>query len=114
MPPALRLSAAEREACDRYAILCEREAGAVERRDGPSTRPDPWSRTPALSAVQAAASLRAAHGAVGPDGAALLRLYVRDNLPGAEIAKRRRENEHVTLGRIRAAITRLAEHWKMA
>lgn len=107
------LTDAEREACDRYAVLCEREEGAVERRDGPSVKADPWSRTPPLSAVQAIASLRAAHQAVGNDGAALLRLYVRDNLPVDEIARRRDERREVTMGRTRAAITRLAEHWGM-
>lgn len=107
------LSDPEREACDRYLILCDREDGAQERRDGPSVRAAPWNRAPALSAIQAAASLRAAHAAVGPDGAALLRLYVRDNLPADEIARRRNEGRDVITGRIRAAIRRLAEHWGM-
>jgi hypothetical protein len=105
---------AEREACDRYAVLCEREAGGRDRVDGPTTRADPWARAPAYTAIQAAASLRAVHAVVGPDGAALLRLYIRDNVPIPEIARRRGEERHLCTGRVRAAIRRLAEHWEMA
>lgn len=107
------LTKAEREAADRYAVTCEREAGARERQDGPSQHSAPWSRAPALTAVQASASLRAVHAVVGTDGTALLRLYVRDNTSCAEIARRRAERQEMTMGRIRAALSRAAEHWGM-
>ena len=65
------------------------------------------------SQVQAVTSLRFAHAAVGKDGAALLRLYVRDNLSAEEIGRRRGEGRDQTMGRIRATLERLAEHWGM-
>jgi hypothetical protein len=109
-----RLSDGEREACDRYAILCDRAEGAQERRGGISEASAPWTRTPPLTALQALASLRQADKAVGTDGAALLRLWVTLNLPVPEIARRRGEREDMTMGRIRAATLRLAEWWEMA
>ncbi len=108
-----RLSSEEREACDRYAITCEAELGAKSQ-DGIAIASPPWARGhPAMSQVQASASLRNAHQAVGISGTILLRLFVRDCLPVAEIARRRAEREEITLGRIASAIRRLAEHWGM-
>ncbi|HEV7457333.1 MAG TPA: hypothetical protein VGN96_11220 [Roseococcus sp.] len=108
------LTDAEREACDRYAILCDRAEGAQERRGGPSEASSPWTRTPPLTALQALASLRQADKAVGGDGAALLRLWVTHNVAAEEIARRRGERREVCMGRIRAATLRLAEWWEMA
>lgn len=104
---------AEREAADRYAVTCEREAGARDGRDGPGVASAPWSRQPALTALQATASLRAAHAVVGHDGAALLRLYVRDNVSAEEIGRRRGEGKDLCMGRIKGALTRLVEHWNI-
>lgn len=109
------ITEAGREACDRYAITSEAEKGArqqggMERVDGPQ----PGGRGhPTMGQVQASASLRNAHVVVGNDGAALLRLYVRDGHTMAAVAIRRHEREEVTKGRILAAITRLSEHWGM-
>jgi hypothetical protein len=109
------LADAEREAADKYAVLCEIEAGARDRSGEAVGRLPPWMQgQPTLTQVQAVASLRGVHGAIGADGMALLRLYVRDNLPAAEIAGRRRETEPAVIGRIKAALTRAAEHWEMA
>lgn len=107
------ISGTEREAADRYAIICEREAGATEGRAGHASSNSPWQRTPALTALQASATLRAAHEAVGRDAAALLRLYVRDNVPCADLAHARGECRKQAMGRIRASLARLAEHWEM-
>ncbi|RVT95237.1 hypothetical protein EOD42_16765 [Rhodovarius crocodyli] len=117
------LTDAEREAADRYAITCEMEEGARDKpTGGPPVRVPPWMQgQPLMTQVQAVTSLRFAHHAVGKDGAALLRLYVRDNLSAEVIASRRgldgegrqRETKDVTMGRIRAALGRLAEHWGM-
>lgn len=108
-----RINDAEREACDRYAITCEAELGAKSQ-DGIAVATAPWQRGhPALSQVQAAAYLRNAHAAVGISGTVLLRLFVRDSLSVAEIARRRDEREEATLGRVLGAIRRLAEHWGM-
>jgi hypothetical protein len=104
-----------REAADRYAITCEAEAGARER--GAAGMPGalaPWQKgSPAETAMIAIVSLRAAHYAVGAEGVALLRLYVRDNLPMGEIAKRRRERESNTVALVRGALKALATHWGM-
>lgn len=108
-----RISDAEREAADRYAHTQERFAGAREHRDGPTTASSPWQRTPGLTQLQASASLTDAHKAIGNDGAALLVMYVRDNRPVEDIAKRRGENPTLCMGRVRAALSRLAEHWNM-
>jgi hypothetical protein len=109
------LSDAEREAADRYAVLCERELGAQDRSVASTAgRLPPWMQGhPAMTQVQASAALRGAHAAVGGDGTALLRLYVRDGLAAGEIGKRRKETEAATLGRIKATLLRLAEHWGM-
>jgi len=109
------ISSAEREAADRYAITCDLEAGIrQDRGDGVHVRVPPWMQGhPAMAQVQAVTSLRFAHAAVGRDGAALLRLYVRDNLPAEEIGRRRGEGRDQTMGRIRATLERLAEHWGM-
>jgi hypothetical protein len=109
-----QISDAEREAADRYAITCDRFAGAKERHDGPVSTSRAWERTPPMTALQASASLTEAHKAVGMDGAALLAKYVRDNLTAEAIAQRRNEDRKLTMGRIRAALCRLAEHWGMA
>lgn len=108
-----RINDVEREAADRYAMTQERFAGAREHRDGPTTQSRPWERTPALTQLQASASLTDAHKAIGNDGAALLVMYVRDNRPVEDIARRRNENPTLCMGRIRAALSRLAEHWGM-
>lgn len=110
---AKRISDAEREAADRYAQTQERFQGAREHRDGPSASNSPWQRTPPLTQLQASASLTDAHKAIGNDGAALLIMYVRDNRPVEHIAQRREENPTLCMGRIRATLSRLAEHWGM-
>ena len=108
-----RLSDTEREAADRYAMTQERFQGAREHRNGPSPANSPWMRTPPLTQLQASASLTDAHKAIGNDGAALLVMYVRDNHPVEEVARRRSENPTLCMGRIRATLSRLAEHWGM-
>lgn len=107
------ITSGEREAADRCAALYELEEGARERQDGPSHHRAPWAVAPALTALQAVAALRVVHQVVGRDGTALLRLYVAKNLPVPEIAKRRGENRDQTMGRIKAALGRAAEHWGM-
>lgn len=109
------LSDAEREAADRFGKTCEAFEGARDRpAPGMPVHREPHQQGhPTLSQVQAAASLRAVQAAVGNDANALLLLYVRDNKPASEIAERRREREDTTVGRIKAALTRLAEHWGM-
>lgn len=108
------ISDAEREAADRYAQTQERLEGARERHEGPSAQSRAWERTPALTAMQASASITAAHQAIGNDGAALLIMYVKHNWTSESIAARRHEDRKLTMGRIRAALCRLAEHWGMA
>lgn len=100
-----------REACDRYAITCEHEAGARDRGAPGMPRGGRRDWHPLMTAVQASASLRAAHEAVGHDGAALLRLYVRDNTPIEEIARRRRERDAKTRALVRGSLEALAKHW---
>ena len=109
------LTDAEREAADRFGKTCEAFEGARDRpAPGMPVHREPHQQGhPTLSQVQAAASLRAVQAAVGNDANALLLLYVRDNLPASEVAQRRREREDCTVGRIKAALTRLAEHWGM-
>lgn len=109
-----QISAAEREAADRYAITHDRAQGAQERQGGPTASSSPWERTPPLTALQAVASLTSAHKAIGNDAAALVTAYVAFNQPAEAIAQRRREDRKVTMGRIKAALHRLAEHWGMA
>lgn len=108
-----RISDTEREAADRYAQTYERFDGAREHFDGPSTRRNYWERTPPLTQLQASASITDAHKAIGNDAAALLKLYVVKNVKADEIARRRNENPTLCMGRIRAALSRLAEHWGM-
>lgn len=105
----------QREACDAYAILTERRDGARwvngERVGG---RTDPAYRgCPTMDQVQASARLTRAHAVLGNDASALMVLFVADDLPMAELAKRRKEREEITKGRVLAAIARLAEHWGM-
>lgn len=124
------LSKPEFIAAERYGELCEFAAGGRDSRglDGAPGGSPAWSRTPPHTAVQAESTLRAAHAKVGHDGTALLRAYVRDNLSVEAIAfnrargeggdaeavqRRYREGQKVIGGRIRAALTLLAEHWKV-
>lgn len=106
----------EREACDAYAILIETRGGARwvngEHVGGSSTNPA-YRGHPTMTQVQASARIGRAHTAVGNDAAALLELFVVQNLPLVELAKRRKERDEVTKGRLLAAINRLAEHWGM-
>jgi hypothetical protein len=104
-----------REAADRYAITCEHEHGARDRGEigMPSNRAPHTQGHPLMSQVQAAASLRAAHASIGPDACALLRLYVRDNLPLDDIARRRHERKEVTIIAVRGALGGLVSHWGM-
>lgn len=104
---------AMREACDRYAVTCEHEAGARDRGQPGMPRGGRTDWAPLMTQVQASASLRAAHEAVGRDGAALLRMYVRDNNPIEDIARRRRERDATTRALVRASIATLAWHWGM-
>jgi hypothetical protein len=107
-----KISRDEYLACDKYGVL-------HEARDGARWRPDVAVRVsgggagcgPTMSMVQASAALTTAHRAIGLDGAALLSLFVVENHPIAEIARRRCEHQHVAAGRVLAAIRRLAEHW---
>lgn len=108
-----QITSEEREAADRYSFTCDREAGAKDQPSGFIPASDPWSRTPPLTIMQAQASLGSAHAAVGGDATALLRLYVQHNVPAEEIARRRQEDRKVCMGRIKAALGRLAEHWGM-
>lgn len=103
----------ERNACDRYCYTSEAESGAMWRSgEHVGGVAPPWRRGhPTMTQVQASAALRHAHAAVGPDGTALLRLYVRDGLPLSEIGRRRGEREEVAKGRVLSAIRRLGEHW---
>jgi hypothetical protein len=99
-------------ACDKYGVMQEAMRGA-------RWRPDVAVRVsgggagcgPTMSMVQASAAITTAHKAIGLDGAALLFLFVVENHPIAEIARRRSEHQHVAKGRVMAAIRRLAEHW---
>lgn len=109
-----QISDAEREAADRYAQTYERADGARERHDGPTSMSRAWERTPPLTQLQASASITMAHQAVGNDAAGLLRDYVIRNLTAEQIAEKRREDRKLTMGRIRATLCRLAEHWGMA
>ena len=109
-----QISSAEREAADRYAITYDRSQGAQDRQGGPSTAANPWERTPPLTALQAVASLTSAHKAMGNDAAALVKAYVALNQSAEAIAIKRHEDRKVTMGRIKAALRRLAEHWGMA
>lgn len=109
---------AEREAADRYLILCEAATGARDRSLVHTARLPPWQQGhPTMSQVAAEADLRRVHEAVGVAGTRLLRHYVRDNLPadsapvaalelvGADAKQR--------MGWIRAALRRAAEVWGM-
>jgi hypothetical protein len=109
------LTDAEREAADRFAHTCDLAAGARDRpAAGMAGHREPWNQGhPAQTTLRATTSLRGVQVALGNDANALLLLYVRDNLPAGEIAARRKEREDCTLGRIKAALTRLSEHWGM-
>ncbi len=110
------ISDAEREAADRYVVLCEAATGARERSGVPVARLPAWQKGhPTLTQVMAEAELRRVHEAVGVFGVRLLRHYVRDNLPvdcapmppgGVVDAKHR-------MGWVRAALHRAAEAWGM-
>lgn len=109
-----QISDVEREAADRYAQTHERFEGARERHDGPVSMSRAWERTPPLTQLQASASLTTAHQVLGNDAAGILIMYVRRNWTCERIAQHRHEDRKLTMGRIRAALCRLAEHWGMA
>jgi hypothetical protein len=105
----------EREAADLYAVLLEQESGA---RDRPVVkaggRTPPWLQGhPAETQVKAAAKLRGAHEAIGHYSRALLRRFIEDNQPVSLIASQMKMDEKQCMGRVRAALTRLAELWGM-
>jgi hypothetical protein len=109
------LTDAEREAADLYAVLLEQEAGS---RDRPvikvGGRTPPWLAShPNERQVIASAKLRKAHEAVGHYARALLRRFVEDNQPVNLIAVQMRMDERQCMGRVRGALTRLAELWGM-
>lgn len=106
------LSGAEREAADRYLVLCEAATGARERGGVPVGRLPAWQvGHPTLTQVMAEAELRRVHEAVGKVGTWLLRHYVRDNLPAGD-APIPGSNE-ARMGWIRAVLHRAAELWEM-
>ena len=109
------LSDAQREACDRYLMEAEVAEGAKDRPTARvGGRTPPWMQGhPAETQVRAVVSLRAARAAVGLNGRALCDLLVLANLDVAAIADRRKERREVTMGQIKASLTRLAEHWGM-
>lgn len=108
------LTDAEREAADRYAVLCELASGARDRGTVPTPRVPPWQQGhPSMSQIDAEAELRAVHEAVGRVGMALLRHYVRDNRPLAEAPAPSKPNADQCMGWLRAALRRAAEAWGM-
>jgi hypothetical protein len=109
------LTDAEREAADLYAVLLEQESGA---RDRPVVkaggRTPPWLQGhPGEMQVIASTKLRKAHDAIGHHARALLRRFVGDNQPVVVIAAQMKMDERQCMGRVRGALTRLAELWGM-
>lgn len=105
----------QREACDAYAVLTEWRDGARwvngQRVGGRSCAA--YRGHPTMTQVQASARLTRAHAALGGDASALMVLFVAEDLPMGELARRRQEREEVTKGMVIAAIRRLAELWGM-
>ena len=109
-----QISSAEREAAHRYATTYERADGAQDRAEGPSASRNAWEHMPALTVLQASASITSANKALGCQAAALVYAYAVENRSSESIAKDLREDRKITMGRIKAALRRLAEHWGMA
>lgn len=108
------LTDAEREAADLYARLLEQEAGGKDPRGGSCAKLPAWMKGhPAEVQLQAVAKLRSAHAIIGHHGRALLRAYIGDGITASDIAEARDMQVQQCIGRIRASLTRLAEHWGM-
>ncbi len=64
--------------------------------------------------VRARLSLQAAHVALGPSARGLCVAFILDNLAVRSIAERHGMRSEIVMGLVLAALTRLAEHWKLA
>lgn len=107
-----KITAEERNACDRYERMHEQMSGAVWRPDeAVGTSRGKSGGGPTWKMVQASAAITTAHKWIGLDAASLLKLFVIENFDIAEIAKRRNANQQVVAGMVLAAIRRLGEHW---
>jgi hypothetical protein len=104
----------QREACDRYLMEAEAEAGAQDRPTVSTGRTPPWQQGHLSDRqLHLASSLRRARAVMGTSGRLLCDLFIIENLPVRQIAERRQERQEVTMGQIKATLTRLAELWGM-
>lgn len=125
MPPASRclsprhdqmsrsgtISPAQWEACRRYLALTEAIAGGMS---SSLSGPEFSARSGTEQQVHARLSLQAAHVALGPSARALCDALILDNLAVRAIAERHGMRSEIVMGLVLAALTRLAEHWKLA
>jgi hypothetical protein len=111
-----QITDAEREAADKWAVLTARAVGGIPCYDatGGGVRVAPWQRTPPEAQVVAIAQLRRAREIVGRDGAALLDSWIFGNVCVTVLGEQRGESRHQVMGRLRAALGRLAEFWGIA
>jgi hypothetical protein len=111
-----QITDAEREAADKWEVLTARAGGASACYDATrgEVRAEPWRRTPPEAQLAAITQLRHAREIVGRDAAALLDAWIVHNVCVTALVTRPAENRHQVMGRIRAALVRLAELWGIA
>jgi hypothetical protein len=99
-------------ACERYIVTASAAMGIHDTDKSPVGRRPPWQQGHmADQQLAARVSIRNAANALGPSAHALVEMLVLENLTLKKIAERRDMNPTETKGEVRAALTRLAEHW---
>jgi len=99
-------------ACERYILTAAAAEGANDQAKPIVGRLPPWMQGhPAEQQLMARVSLRNAINALGNSAHALVQMLVLENLTIKAIAARKEINPTEAKGEIRAALTRLAEHW---
>jgi hypothetical protein len=99
-------------ACERYIVTASAAMGIHDRPTSPVGRRPFWQQGHmADQQLAARVSIRNAANALGCSAHALVEMLVLENLSMATIAKRRDMNPTEAKGAVRAALTRLAEHW---
>ncbi|MBC9176777.1 hypothetical protein [Pseudoroseomonas ludipueritiae] len=102
-------------ACERYIVTASAAMGVHDQDRCPVGRRAHWQQGHlADQQLAAMVSMRNAIAALGCSAHALVEMLVLENLPLAKIAQRRGMNPTEAKGAVRAALTRLAEHWGLA
>jgi len=107
---------AEREAADKWDVLTARAegGGSCSAVTGNGVRSAPWRRTPPEAQLAAITQLRHAREIVGQDAADLLDAWIVHHASVMALAAQRAESRHQVMGRLRAALARLVELWRIA